>query len=138
MQRTDNEMDDQLLPVVIRILNIVVVGTGLVYTLTVFNINLTAILAGLSVGALALALAAQDTVKNFLGSVTVFVDKPFKIGDYIKVNGVEATVESVGIRSTRLRTPDRSLVTIPNGELSNMTIDNLENATFDDGKLYLA
>ena len=85
VQRTDNEMDDQLLPVVIRILNILVVGTGLVYTLTVFDINLTAILAGLSVGALALALAAQDTVKNFLGSVTVFVDKPFKIGDYIKV-----------------------------------------------------
>ena len=125
VQRTDNQMDDQLLPVVIRVLNIVVVGTGLVYTLTIFNINLTAILAGLSVGALALALAAQDTVKNFLGSVTVFVDKPFKIGDYVKVNGVEATVESVGIRSTRLRTPDRSLVTIPNGELSNMTIDNL-------------
>lgn len=123
--RTDNQMDDQLLPLVIRILNILVIGTGAVYALTVFNIDLTAILAGLSVGALAFALAAQDTVKNFLGSVTVFVDKPFKIGDYVKVNGVEATVESVGIRSTRLRTPDRSLVTIPNGELSNMTIDNL-------------
>ena len=123
--RTDNQMDDQLLPVVVRVLNILVIGTGLVYALTVFDIDLTAILAGLSVGALAFALAAQDTVKNFLGSVTVFVDKPFKIGDYVKVNGVEATVESVGIRSTRLRTPDRSLVTIPNGELSNMTIDNL-------------
>ena len=123
--RTDNQMDDQFLPVVVRVLNILVIGAGVVYALTVFNIDLTAILAGLSVGALALALAAQDTVKNFLGSVTVFVDKPFKIGDYVKVNGVEATVESVGIRSTRLRTPDRSLVTIPNGELSNMTIDNL-------------
>ena len=123
--KTDNQMDDQLLPVIIRILNILVIGSGAVYALTVFEIDLTAILAGLSVGALALALAAQDTVKNFLGSVTVFVDKPFKIGDYVKVNGVEATVESVGIRSTRLRTPDRSLVTIPNGELSNMTIDNL-------------
>ena len=123
--RTDNQMDDQLLPVVVRIMNILIIGTGVVYALTVFDIDLTAILAGLSVGALALALAAQDTVKNFLGSVTVFVDKPFKIGDYVKVNGVEATVESVGIRSTRLRTPDRSLVTIPNGELSNMTIDNL-------------
>ena len=123
--RTDNQMDDQLLPVVVRVLNILVIGTGVVYALTIFDIDLTAILAGLSVGALALALAAQDTVKNFLGSVTVFIDKPFKIGDYVKVNGVEATVESVGIRSTRLRTPDRSLVTIPNGELSNMTIDNL-------------
>ena len=123
--KTNNQMDDQLLPVVIRILNILIIGSGVVYAMTVFDIDLTAILAGLSVGALALALAAQDTVKNFLGSVTVFVDKPFKIGDYVKVNGVEATVESVGIRSTRLRTPDRSLVTIPNGELSNMTIDNL-------------
>ncbi|HAB90641.1 MAG TPA: hypothetical protein DCF84_08905 [Bacteroidetes bacterium] len=125
VERTENQMDDQLLPVVVRIMNILVIGAGVVYALTVFNVDLTAILAGLSVGALALALAAQDTVKNFLGSVTVFVDKPFKIGDYVKVNGVEATVESVGIRSTRLRTPDRSLVTIPNGELSNMTIDNL-------------
>ena len=135
--RTDNQMDDQLLPVVVRVLNILVIGTGVVYALTIFDIDLTAILAGLSVGALALALAAQDTVKNFLGSVTVFIDKPFKIGDYVKVNGVEATVESVGIRSTRLRTPDRSLVTIPNGELSNMTIDNLENETCGVGKQFL-
>lgn len=92
--------------------------------LNTLDVNIATIIAGLSVGGLALALAAQDTVKNFIASVMIFIDKPFKIGDTIKGDNFEGTVQEVGFRSTRIKTADESLVYIANAKLSEMTIDN--------------
>lgn len=86
---------------------------------------LTSILAGLGVGGLAIALAAQDTVKNFFGSLVIFADKPFLVGERVVVDATDGVVEQVGFRSTRIRTLEGHLVTIPNGELANKAIQNI-------------
>lgn len=125
VEKTDSKLDDQLLPIVNKLFKIVVIIVAISLALKQLNVNVTAILAGLSIGGLALALASQDSVKNFIGTVTILLDHPFEIGDYIQLGGVEGTVEEVGMRATRLRTPAQSLAYIPNGELSNKIIDNL-------------
>ncbi|HQG37544.1 MAG TPA: mechanosensitive ion channel family protein, partial [Chitinophagales bacterium] len=94
------------------------------YILNTLDVNIATIIAGLSVGGLALALAAQDTVKNFIASVMIFIDKPFKIGDTIKGDNFEGAVLEVGFRSTRIKTSDDSIVYISNSKLTEMTIDN--------------
>ncbi len=122
---TENTLDNQLVPILRTTLNVVVVIGGIIQILTLLEVNVTALIAGVSIGGLAIALAAQDTVKNLLGSLMIFADKPFQIGDLIKVNGIIGTVEVVGFRSTRLRTASNSLVAIPNGVIANEVIDNL-------------
>lgn len=94
------------------------------------NIPLTPIIAVLSVGSLGVAFAATDTIKNFFGSVTVILDKPFQIGDWVIVDDVEGTVESVGIRSTRIRTFYDSIVTIPNSILVTTKCNNYSKRRF--------
>jgi MscS family membrane protein len=87
------------------------------------------VLAGLGVGGLAVALAARDSIANLLGSLLIMLEKPFRIGQYIKVGGSEGTVEDVGFRSTRIRTQDNSLISIPNNMVVNTTVDNLSLRT---------
>ena len=122
--RTETAMDDQLIPLVRKIIKSVVITLGVLFVLQNFNVNITALLAGVSIGGLALALAAQDTVKNFIGSITIFVDRPFQIGDYIVTSSVSGSVVEVGIRSTRLQAIDGATISIPNGELANMAVTN--------------
>jgi MscS family membrane protein len=122
--KTETNMDDQLVPVLRRLAKFVVVAIGIVMILQNLDVNVTAILAGLSIGGLALALAAQDTVKNFFGSVTIFLDKPFLVGDWVDIGSYSGSVEEVGVRSTRVRTVDGGLVTVPNGILANQAIFN--------------
>lgn len=86
---------------------------------------LTSVIAGLGIGGLAIALAAQDTVKHFIGSFVIAADKPFEIGDRVVVDGHDGPVEAVGMRSTQIRTLAGHLVSIPNGELANRTILNV-------------
>lgn len=83
------------------------------------------VLAGLGVGGLAVALAARDSLANLLGSMLIMIEKPFRVGHYVKVSGGEGTVEDVGFRSTRIRTPDNSLISIPNNSVVNATVENL-------------
>jgi|JI10StandDraft_1071094.scaffolds.fasta_scaffold94290_1 MscS family membrane protein len=123
-QKTTTQWDDQIVVVVQKFLKFIVIFLGLFYVLNTLDVNIATIIAGLSVGGLALALAAQDTVKNFIASVMIFIDKPFKIGDTIKGDNFEGTVQEVGFRSTRIKTADESLVYIANAKLSEMTIDN--------------
>jgi MscS family membrane protein len=125
IEKTSSKLDDQLLPIVSKLFKIIVVIIAVSVALKQLNVNLTAILAGLSIGGLALALASQDTVKNFIGTVTILLDRPFELGDYIIISGIEGTVEEVGMRATRLRTLAQSVAYIPNGELSNMIVDNM-------------
>ncbi len=124
--RTESTLDDMLLPLVRKSLRVTIVVLALLQIATVFSDKpLTSVLAGLGVGGLAVALAAQETIKNFFGSLVIFGDKPFELGDRIVVDGYDGPVEEVGFRSTRLRTLDGHLVTIPNGELANKMIQNI-------------
>jgi MscS family membrane protein len=83
------------------------------------------VLAGLGVGGLAVALAAKDSLANLLGSMLIMFEKPFRVGHYIRLSGTEGTVEDVGFRSTRIRTQDNSLISIPNDSVINTTVENL-------------
>ncbi|MDD2999218.1 MAG: mechanosensitive ion channel family protein, partial [Candidatus Riflebacteria bacterium] len=123
-EKTENKFDDLLVPLITRALKTMVIIFGLVFVADIFAIDINKILAGLGLGGLAFALAAKDTVSNIFGSLTILVDRPFQIGDWITICNADGTVESVGIRSTRIRTFYNSLITIPNSELINAHIDN--------------
>lgn len=124
--RTETKLDDMLVPIIRKSLRVTVVILVLVQIAQILSDKpITSIIAGLGIGGLALALAAQDTVKNFFGSVVLFVDKPFEMGDRVVVDGNDGSVEEVGLRSTKIRTLDGHLVTIPNGELANKIIRNI-------------
>ncbi len=122
--KTTTKWDDQFVIIAQKLIKAMVVFLGIFFVLNTLDINIATIIAGLSVGGLALALAAQDTVKNFIASVMIFLDKPFKIGDNIKGDNFEGVVQEVGFRSTRIKTANESLVYIANAKLSEMTIDN--------------
>lgn len=124
-ERTESKMDDQLMPIVNGILKITVAVIGIIYILGLLDFNVAALIAGISIGGIAIALAAQDTVKNFIGSTMIFLDRPFQIGDYVVGDGFEGTIDEVGFRTTRIRAIDTSLISVPNGVLANMTIKNL-------------
>ena len=122
--QTQNTMDDQLVPIIRKSLRVFVITFGTLAILQSLNLSIFPLLTGLSIGGLAFALAAQDTIKNFFGSVMIFLDKPFQIGHWITTDGIDGTVEEVGLRSTRIRTFSNSLVTVPNGKLADATINN--------------
>lgn len=123
--KTESKLDDQLAPILNRLLKVVVVFVGVLKMLTVFGVDASTVIAGASIGGLAVALASQDTVKNLIGTFMIFLDQPFQIGDWIVGGGVEGTVEEVGFRSTRIRAADTSIFTIPNSKLSEIVINNL-------------
>ena len=125
-QRSGSHMDAMLAPLVTTSLRVTIWVLVVLQAATILSDKpLTSILAGLGVGGLALALAAQDTVKNFFGSLVIFADKPFEVGERVNIDAYDGTIEQVGFRSTRLRTLDGHLVTIPNGELANKAILNV-------------
>ncbi len=123
-ERTESKMDEQLLPVIKRGVQFLIFAGAMIQALRLFQVDITTLIAGISIGGLAIALAAQDTIKNLFGSLTIFLDKPFQIGDWINFGGVDGTVEEVGFRSTRVRTFANSLVYVPNGKLADMVVDN--------------
>jgi MscS family membrane protein len=121
----DKSFDAQLFPVVSKSLKVFVVIVAVLVTASNLHIDITGALASLSVGALAVGLAAQDTLANLFGAIAVYMDKPFRIGDRIKLEGVDGVVESIGLRSTRVRSTDGHHVTIPNKTMGNATITNV-------------
>ena len=123
--RTENSLDDQLVPLVRKTLRVFIVVLGVIVILQNNGYNVASLIAGLGIGGLAVALAAKDTLANFFGSITIFVDRPFRMGDWIKTSAAEGTVEEVGFRSTRIRTFYNSVVSVPNSSLANSEIDNL-------------
>lgn len=106
-----------------RVGKVVIVALAFMVALSQLGYPVTSVVAGLGIGGIALALAAQKTVENLFGSVSIVVDRPFTVGEWIKVEGVEGTVESIGLRSTRIRTLDRTLVVFPNGKLAELRIE---------------
>ena len=121
----DGALDEQLFPLLRTSMQVFVVIVGVLLTTQNLGVNITSLLASLSIGGLALGLAAQDTLANLFGAVSVFVDKPFRVGDRIKLDNVDGTVETIGLRSTRVRNLDGHLVTIPNKTMGNATITNI-------------
>jgi MscS family membrane protein len=101
-----------------------VLALGLVAVLTELGFQVTSLLAGLGIGGIAVALAAQKTAENLIGSITIGMDRPFQVGDSIQVDGVIGDVEYIGLRSSRIRTLDRTVVTIPNGRLADMRVES--------------
>lgn len=123
-ESTTSKLDDQLVPVLKNFLIGIVIFAGLLKLLTLFGVDPVTVIAGASIGGIALALASQDTVKNFIGTIMIFVDKPFHIGDWIEAGTVIGTVETVGFRSTTVRAADTTIFQIPNSQLSEMVVNN--------------
>ena len=123
---TENKMDDQIVPFAIEIGKVLVIILGsLTVMSSVFDVNIAALATGLGIGGIAIAMASKESLENLLGSFTIFLDKPFTYGDIVTVNGYTGTVEKVGFRSTRIRTFDKSIVTVPNKNMVNAELDNL-------------
>ena len=123
--RSENKFDDMLVPLLRRTLKIIIVLIGTIVFVSNITGDLWHILAGLSIGSLAIGFAAKDSVENLFGTFTVLLDGPFKIGDLVKLGDIEGTVEEVGFRSTRIRTPEDSLVTVPNSRFISSHVDCL-------------
>lgn len=123
---SESKLDDMLVPIVVKGLRIALALLVVLHIATILtNKPPTSIIAGLGIGGLAIAFAAQDTIKNLFGSVMILADKPFEIGDRIAVDGHDGPVKSVGLRSTRIANFDGHMITIPNGRLADMTIRNV-------------
>jgi MscS family membrane protein len=125
--KTDTDLDDQLMPVLRKGLRAIIWSLGIILALNNAGYDVGALLAGLGIGGLALAMAAKDTVSNFFGGIMIFTDKPFKIGDRIKIGGFDGTIVEIGLRSTRLKTLDGRIVTIPNSKFPEGMVENVSS-----------
>lgn len=123
--KTKSRVDVALAPLATKFAKIIVTILGIIFIANNINVDITHLLAGLGLGGLAFALAAKDVVGNLLGSVTILTDHPFHIGDWVKIGEIEGTVESIGFRSTKIRTFYNSLVTVPNAAMITSNIDNM-------------
>ena len=124
-ERTESKLDDQLIPLVNRAGKTLVWILGVVFILQNMGVQVTALVAFGSVGGVAIALASKDTVENLFGSLVVFIDQPFQIGDYVIIDGsIEGVIEEVGFRSTRIRTLDKTLISVPNAKIAHCTVNN--------------
>lgn len=121
---SDSRIDDQLVPLVHKAGKVFLYVVGIVLFLQNLGYSVASLIAGLGLGGAAIALASKDTLANFFGSVVVFVDRPFHVGDWIEMDGIEGTVEEVGLRTTRIRTFANSLITMPNSMLTTTAIEN--------------
>jgi MscS family membrane protein len=127
VQKSEGNLDDQLLPIVRKTVNILVWIIAVLFSIKEAGYDIGALLAGLGIGGVAIALAAKDTLSNFFGSVAIFVDRPFMINDRVKVAGYDGTIVEIGIRTSRLRTLDNHLVTLPNSVFTAGAIENVSS-----------
>lgn len=121
----ESALDLHLFPLIRNTLKVFVLVVAMVVASQNLGVNITGLLASLSIGGLAVGLAAQDTLSNLFGAVAIFADKPFRVGDHIQLDTIEGTVETIGLRSTRVRNLDGFLVTIPNKTMAAANIFNI-------------
>lgn len=121
----DAILDSQLFPVLSKSAKVFVVVVAVLVTTQNLGMNVTGLLASLSIGGLAVGLAAQDTLSNLFGAVALFADKPFRVGERIQLDAIDGTVEAIGLRSTRIRNLDGHLVTVPNRTMANANLINV-------------
>jgi MscS family membrane protein len=124
-KKTESSLDDQIIPVVRKGLRSVIWILGIIFALNNAGYDVGALIAGLGIGGLALAMAAKDSVANIFGGIMIFTDKPFKIGDRIKINGFDGTITEVGLRTSRMTTLEGRLVTIPNALFTGDMVENV-------------
>ncbi len=124
-EKSENELDDQLMPILQKGTKLAVWSIGIIVALNNAGYNVGALIAGLGIGGLALAMAAKDTVSNIFGGFTIFSDRPFKLNDRVKVAGYDGTVDDIGVRSTRLKTLEGRIATIPNSTFSDSAVENV-------------
>lgn len=126
-EQTDGALDDQLVPLVSKAAKVTVGILAALMVLQNMGYSISGLIAGLGVGGLAVALAAQKTLSDLFGSIMLLIDRPFTIGDWVKSpdGSVEGVVEEIGFRSTRIRTFERTLVSVPNSRLADFIIDNM-------------
>ena len=125
MVRSSNKTGNVLVELANRTLKCLMFFLGVIGIAQVFGFSALGIISGMGIGGIAVALAAQQTIANFFGSLTILLDRPFTVGDWIVVDGVEGSVETIGLRSTRIRTFYNSLIVIPNSSLATSVIDNM-------------
>lgn len=123
----EKRLSVKMVPIVRRTILAVIWAVGIVMALSNVGVNISALLGTLGIGGVAFALASQDTIKNIFGAFTILTDKPFSIGDVIKIDSFEGTIEDIGIRSTRLRGYDKRLVTFPNFKIADASIVNISS-----------
>jgi len=123
--RTDSTLDDQFVSLFSKTAKTILVVFGVMILIQNMGVNVFSLLTGLGIGGLAFALAAKDTAANLFGSITIFVDRPFKLGDWIRIGEADGIVEDIGLRTTRIRTFGKELVIIPNAEISTTQIVNI-------------
>jgi len=126
-EKTKSKLDDQLIPVVRKLAKGAVILIGAVIILSNFGVDILPLVAGLGIGGLAIAFAAQKTVEDMFGGLSIFVSKPFTVGDAVKVSGVEGVIEAVGIRNTKIRDWDGRINTLPNSDVVSGTILNISS-----------
>ncbi|MFN2369606.1 MAG: mechanosensitive ion channel family protein, partial [Candidatus Krumholzibacteriia bacterium] len=122
--RTESRMDDHLVPLVRKAAKTFTVVLAFILVAQNLGYSVSGLLAGLGIGGLALAMAAKDTLANLFGSIMILVDRPFRVGDWVTFDGGDGVVEEIGLRSTRVRTFAKTVVSIPNQALANATIEN--------------
>lgn len=125
VKNANHKATTRMMPIVRRTILVFVWIIGIVMALSNVGVNISALLGTLGIGGIAFALAAQDTIKNIFGAFTILTDRPFGIGDTIKVDGFEGTIIDVGVRSTKMRTYDKRIVTFPNYKISDASIENI-------------
>jgi MscS family membrane protein len=124
-RRRQGNLGAMMVPLARKTLRVMLVTVLLLFAAeNVFKMDVKALLAGLGIAGLAISLAAQDTIKNVFGSVMIFADQPFAIGEFIEVTGFKGTVEDIGFRSTRIRTTDGYLLTVPNSKIADSPVQN--------------
>jgi MscS family membrane protein len=123
--KTGRDEITAMLRLVRRLADALVLATAGFVTLHYFGVDPTAALAGLGIGGIAVALAAQKTLENVVGGVSIIVDHAVRVGDFLKLGDTVGTVESIGLRSTRIRTLDRTMLSVPNGQIANVNIETL-------------
>ena len=127
---TDSKLDDQLVPLVRTAAKIFVGVVGLIFILQNLGVNITSLVAGLGIGGVGVAIAAQDSLRNLFGGATILADKPFQVGDWVIIGDYEGTVEQVGFRSTRIRTFADSLISVPNARITDTEVNNMGRRTW--------
>jgi len=122
--KTDSRLDDQIVPLVRKALKVFIGVLAFILVAQNLGYSVSGLLAGLGIGGLALAMASKDTLANLFGSIMILIDRPFHVGDWITFPGGDGVVEEVGMRSTRIRTFAKTVVSIPNQALANATVEN--------------
>ena len=128
--KTETDLDDVLIPIVRRLVKVVLVILAIIIIIDNFGYDVTSLIAGLGIGGLAFALAAKDMLANMFGGLAILTDKPFKLGDRIKIEGYDGWIREIGLRTTRMETLDGFQLVVPNAKVADSILENVskENA----------